>query len=138
MLVTRVTFERDAGEYCVGGIKFHSESVGTAPPAMSPHLEKKSEARFLHEWHYRGKDRRATASFLMIYCRKYPACDRAFGEPPLYSCTNSYKRVLETHLEQAVAKITESYEARATNFRWANNLPVGTVQLASLVSSSCL
>lgn len=42
--------------------------------------------------------------------RKYPNSDRAFGEPPLFSCTNSYKRVLEAHLVEAVAKITRSYE----------------------------
>lgn len=46
----------------------------------------------------------------MLPVRKYPNADRAFGEPPLYSCTDSYKRVLEAHLTEAVAKITRSYE----------------------------
>lgn len=46
----------------------------------------------------------------VVISRKYPNSDRAFGEPPLFSCTDSYKRVLEAHLAEAVAKITRSYE----------------------------
>eukprot|EP00752_Nemacystus_decipiens_P011839 g10501.t1 len=53
---------------------------------------------------------------------KYPNSDRAFGEPPLYSCTDSYKRVLEAHLTEAVAKITRSYEA----------MEEGTLRLSNL------
>jgi len=49
-------------------------------------------------------------AFVCIMRRKYSNSDRAFGEPPLYCCTNSYKRMLEAHLVQAVAKITKSYE----------------------------
>lgn len=49
--------------------------------------------------------------------RKYPNSDRAFGEPPLFSCTDSYKRVLEAHLTEAVAKITRTYEVGTTHAR---------------------
>lgn len=52
-------------------------------------------------------------NFVLLQFRKYPNSDRAFGEPPLFSCTDSYKRVLEAHLAEAVAKISRSYEVRA-------------------------
>eukprot|EP00904_Undaria_pinnatifida_P012114 jgi/Undpi1/8032/HiC_scaffold_24.g10504.m1 len=53
---------------------------------------------------------------------KYASVDRAFGEPPLYCCTNSYKRVLESHLVQAVDKITKSYEAMGEGTLRLSNL----------------
>lgn len=50
--------------------------------------------------------------------RQYPSCDKAFGEPPLYCCTDSYKKVLEAHLVEAVAKITNSYEVTVQMFHF--------------------
>lgn len=120
-----VYFGRDASEFCVGRTTKNSLRLG------KHHYHHMWPASFVNNI-YRENDRRITVSLPMTRCRKYPACDRAFGEPPLYSCTNSYKRVLEAHLEQAVAKITESYEARTTTFRWAKHRLL--LELVSLVS----
>ena len=53
-----------------------------------------------------------------IFPRKYASVDRAFGEPPLYCCTNSFKKVLESHLVQAVANITKSYDVSDCPLHW--------------------
>ncbi|CAM9486589.1 unnamed protein product [Ascophyllum nodosum] len=42
---------------------------------------------------------------------KYANANRAFEEPPLYSCTDSFKKILGAHLKQAVKKISRHYEA---------------------------